>query len=146
MHAMRRALSFPAVRLSWRRGLSLAVAAGLMSLLVGDRARAITASPGIDPLQILDLQVKPNVYIILDTSGSMREPFQNQPQLGGDDPTSKMFRAKSALNSFLTNNATKYNFGFGTYNLKNVDKVLTYDDTGGTGFPSVPPGGNQDLD
>ncbi|PYQ02714.1 MAG: hypothetical protein DMF83_22935 [Acidobacteria bacterium] len=143
MHAMRRALSFPAVRLSWRRGLSLALAAGLMSLLVGDRARAITTNPGIDPLQILDLQIKPNVYIILDTSGSMREPFQNAPQMGGDDPMTKMYRAKSALNSFLTTNATKYNFGFGSYNLLNSQKVLSYDDNL---FNATPLGGHQDLD
>jgi hypothetical protein len=126
--------------------LSLALAAGLMSLLVGDRARAITTNPGIDPLQILDLQVKPNVYIIFDTSGSMREPFQNAPQMGGDDPASKLFRAKSALNSFLTNNATKYNFGFGSYNLLNSEKVLSYDDTTSVTVAPGRPGGHQDLD
>jgi len=124
--------------------LSLALAAGLMSLLVGDRARAITSNPGIDPLQILDLQVKPNVYIILDTSGSMREPFQNSPEMGGDDPISKMARAKGALNSFLTTNATKYNFGFGTYNIRNAQKVLSYDDSVGLLSPPAPAGSGED--
>ena len=90
MHAMRRALSFPELRPSWTRGLSLGLAIGLAFLLIGDRgARAITVNPGIDPLSILDLQVKPNVLFIIDTSGSMKWPVDTDSfTLGDDDPMS----------------------------------------------------------
>ncbi len=48
------------------------LAVGLLFVLVGDRA--MTATPlGIDPLEVLNLQIKPNVLIVLDTSGSMNE-------------------------------------------------------------------------
>jgi hypothetical protein len=125
MHAMRRALSVPPVRLTWRRGLSLALAAGLMSLLVGDRARAITINPGIDPLAILDLQVKPNVLFIIDTSGSMKWPVDTDNfSLGDDDPSSRIYQAKQAVNAVIQANATKMNFGLATYNILDSNKTL----------------------
>jgi len=125
MHAISRALSVPAVRLSWRRGLSLALAAGLMSLLVGDRARAITTNPGIDPLAILDLQVKPNVLFIIDTSGSMKWPPDTDSfSIGDDDPASRIYQAKQAVNTVVQANAAKMNFGLATYNVLDSNKTL----------------------
>ena len=125
MHAMKRALSVPLLRLSWRRGLSLALAAGLMSLLVGDRARAITVNPGIDPLAILDLQVKPNVLFIIDTSGSMKwPPDTDNFSLGDDDPASRIYQAKQAVNTVIQANATNMNFGLATYNILDSNKTL----------------------
>lgn len=125
MHAMRRALAVPPIRLTWRRGLSLALAAGLMSLLVGDRARAITVNPGIDPLAILDLQVKPNVLFIIDTSGSMKwPPDTDYFSVGDDDPASRIYQAKQAVNAVVQANATKMNFGLATYNILDSNKTL----------------------
>jgi len=99
MHAMRRALSFPTMRLSPARGLTLGLVISLAFLLVGDRgARAITVNPGIDPLAILDLQVKPNVLFIIDTSGSMKWPTDTDNfSLGDDDPGSRAYQAKHWL-------------------------------------------------
>ena len=124
MHAMRRARSFSA-GLSWRRGLSLVLAAGLMFLLKGDYARAIVVNPGIDPLQILDLQVKPNVLFIIDTSGSMKWPVDTDNfDLGDDDPMSRIYQAKQAVNAVIQANSTKMNFGLATYNILDSNKTL----------------------
>jgi len=125
MHAMRRARSVPAKRISWGRGLSLALAASLMFLLEGDGVRALTGNPGIDPLQILDLQVKPNVLFIIDTSGSMKWPVDTDNfTLGDDDPGSRAYQAKQAVNAVITANATKMNFGLATYNILDSTKTL----------------------
>ena len=57
-----------------RAGLVWGLAAGVVLLMAGDHAQ--TASPAntaIDPYEILDLQIRPNAIIVLDSSGSMRE-------------------------------------------------------------------------
>jgi hypothetical protein len=142
MHAMRRARSVPAKRISWGRGLSLVLAASLMFVLKGDRARAITANPGIDPLQILDLQVKPNVLFIIDTSGSMKWPVDaDNFSLGDDDPMSRAYQAKQAVNAVVQANATKMNFGLATYNILDSTKTLNRDQNFEQDFD-----GAQDLD
>jgi len=126
MHAMRRALSFPELRPSWTRGLSLGLAIGLAFLLIGDRgARAITINPGIDPLSILDLQVKPNVLFIIDTSGSMKwPPDVDNFSVGDDDPASRVYQAKQAVDAVIQANASKMNFGLATYNILDSNKTL----------------------
>jgi hypothetical protein len=96
-----------------------------MSLLVGDRARAITVNPGIDPLAILDLQVKPNVLFIIDTSGSMKWPTDTDNfSIGDDDPSSRIYQAKQAVNTVIQANAAKMNFGLATYNVLDSNKTL----------------------
>src|SRR5882762_4075698 len=126
MHAMRRALSFPTMRLSPARGLTLGLVISLAFLLVGDRgARAITVNPGIDPLAILDLQVKPNVLFIIDTSGSMKWPTDTDNfSLGDDDPGSRAYQAKQAVNAVVQANAAKMNFGLATYNILDANKTF----------------------
>ncbi|PYQ04473.1 MAG: hypothetical protein DMF82_10570 [Acidobacteria bacterium] len=123
---MRRALSFPELRPSWARGLSLGLAIGLAILLIGDRsARAITVNPGIDPLSILDLQVKPNVLFIIDTSGSMKWPTDTDNfSVGDDDPSSRIYQAKQAVDTVIQANASKMNFGLATYNILDSNKTL----------------------
>ncbi len=147
-----------------RRLLRLALGALCAVLLLGERG----AQPqivggialGIDPLRVLDLQVKPNVIFVLDTSGSMQEdPFTNSTRISGDDPSSKMYQAKKAINAVLVANQKKFNFGFATYNLLNSQKLLpgspeptvtyiTRDDqpgafiwTGGNSYFGINPGG-----
>jgi hypothetical protein len=97
----------------------------MLFLLEGDRVRALTVNPGIDPLQILDLQVKPNVLFIIDTSGSMKWPVDTDNfTLGDDDPMSRAYQAKQAVNSVIQANKTKMNFGLATYNILDTNKTL----------------------
>ena len=57
----------------WTRAGVAGLAVGLMLLALGDGARTAAPPTGIDPLDILKLQVRPNVMIMLDSSGSMQE-------------------------------------------------------------------------
>jgi hypothetical protein len=95
----------------------------------GDRVARTLPPPGlgIDPFEVLDLQVKPNVLFILDTSGSMQEDSSvtGGQFISGDDTAAKMYQAKKAINNVLTANAGRFNFGFASYNVLNAEKVLT---------------------
>src|SRR5215813_1498001 len=98
------------------RAASFVLAAGLLAVLAGDHTRGQGAgvSEGIDPLDILDLQVKPNVFIVLDSSGSMNETVRGNSTVG-DHPRAKMFQAKEALLSVIQENQNKAQFLFGHY-------------------------------
>ena len=93
----------------------------LVVVLTGDRG--VTAVPsGIDPLEVLNLQVRANAIVVLDSSGSMREmtdgPGATSPVAGevaGDDPTSKLAQAKTVLRSVIQANESKVSFQFGRY-------------------------------
>lgn len=108
----KRRLSVP-----WQlRSAVFGAACALLLLLSGDRARTAVIS-GIDPLEILKLQVRPNVLVVLDSSGSMRETLTAPPITVGDDhPRAKMHQAKAALNQFIQDNQTRVSFQFGIYN------------------------------
>jgi hypothetical protein len=111
-------------RLAW--GLA---ALGLLAALSGDRA-ITAAARGIDPLQVLDLEVKPNVIVVLDSSGSMRETPRGggaQGRSSGDHPYAKLFLAKQVLNSIFTDNANKVNFAFGKYYITDTTATSTMD-------------------
>src|SRR5215831_3740884 len=102
-------------RFSGRRVAGMIFVAGLVLAMVGDRSRAsVTATPGIDPLESLTLQIKPNVIIVLDTSGSMTNTPANHA-VGPDYPDSKIGAAKAVLLSAIKNNESKVSFMFGTY-------------------------------
>src|SRR5262249_10401499 len=100
-------------RLTLRRGGLFALATGLLFLIAGDRG--VTQVPsGIDPLEVLNLQIKPNVAIFLDTSGSMTEtPYGNGTL--GDHPGSKIYQGKQVLKAVVQANENNVNFLFGTY-------------------------------
>src|SRR5262249_30032885 len=100
-------------RLTLRRGGLFALAAGLLFLIAGDRG--VTQVPsGIDPLEVLNLQIKPNVAIFLDTSGSMTEtPYGNGTL--GDHPGSKIYLGKQVLKGVVQANENNVNFLFGSY-------------------------------
>ena len=74
------------------RALALVAAAGLLGLLTGD-GRAVAFIQGIDPLDVLNLKVRPNVILVLDSSGSMTELTMAGP--------SKWDAIRAALTSFL---------------------------------------------
>jgi len=99
-----------------RRGLLWGLAAGVVLLMMGDHAMtASAANSGIDPYEILDLQIRPNAIIVLDSSGSMREESTGTYGLSGDDPNSKLAVAKRVLKSVVSNNKDKISFQFGQY-------------------------------
>jgi hypothetical protein len=121
-----------------RGGLLALVAAVTFSLTGDGGALAGGISTGIDPLSLLNLQVRPNVFIILDSSGSMNDvPESNEAQNqfgpppnflnrpGGDWPPpavqtlgargSKTAQGKFVLQQFISNNQTKASFSFGQY-------------------------------
>jgi hypothetical protein len=92
----------------------MVLAGGLLFALAGDRG--ITATPlGIDPLEVLDLQVKPNVIIALDTSGSMEDTPYVTSSYGGDHQRAKMWLAKQVLKAVFQDNQDKASFMFGVY-------------------------------
>jgi hypothetical protein len=107
------------------RSAAAALLSALVFTLVGDRG-AFTAVPaGIDPLEVLNLSVRANALVVLDSSGSMREspsaeytvPVPDTPQgeLTGDDSRSKLAQAKSVLRTIVQANETKVSFQFGRY-------------------------------
>jgi len=94
------------------RPLAAGVAIALVGLLAGDRG-ALTANlvQGIDPLEILDLQVKPNVLFVVDSSAAMGFNPERSLYVGGDDPSSRFYRTKQALRELISDNDGKANFG-----------------------------------
>jgi hypothetical protein len=117
---------FSARRFSTFRLASAALLGGLVLTLAGDRG-VYTATPtGIDPLEVLNLTVRANAIVVLDSSGSMREmPDANtadgspdtvgEGEVVGDDPVSKMAQAKAVLRSVVAANQDKVSFQFGRY-------------------------------
>ncbi|MCG6924417.1 MAG: VWA domain-containing protein, partial [Acidobacteria bacterium] len=98
----------------WRL-FSLGLATGLLFVLAGDPGRALTYPiSGTDPLEVLDLKIKPNVVVLLDSSGSMRGRLAGG-NVSGDHPRSKLYQAKSVLNDIVALNENKVSFMFGTY-------------------------------
>ena len=111
-------------RHKWSRGAGLGLAAALLLALTGDGIGAGISPHGIDPLDVLDLQVKPNVIIVLDTSGSMQESLYRDsgggsPSWNADWRESKMGLAKTVLTQVVTDNSAKASFLFGQYTMAN---------------------------
>jgi hypothetical protein len=115
-------------RSHWRRAVTFGLGAGLVFLLAGDRGARTAVPSGIDPLEVLNLQVRANAIIVLDSSGSMRERTDcvdasgdgtcnstQEGEVAGDDENGKMYTAKQVLKSVITQNQTKVSFQFGRY-------------------------------
>src|SRR5690242_15191229 len=98
----------------WTRRAIRLGALGLLLAIGGDRAAAV-ATRGIDPLDVLNLQVKPNVIVVLDSSGSMQETTEASDRRSGDHPRSKMYLAKQVLKQVIGNNADHVTFLMGQY-------------------------------
>ena len=111
-------------RQKWSRWAGLGLAGALLLVLSGDGIGAGVSAHGIDPLDVLDLQVKPNVIIVLDSSGSMQETlYQNAAgaanNFSADWHESKMGLAKTVLTKVVTDNSSKASFLFGQYTQAN---------------------------
>ncbi|MGE0456185.1 MAG: hypothetical protein AB7O37_22445 [Vicinamibacteria bacterium] len=99
----------------WRRGVRGLALGAILVLLVGDGVRG-AASGGIDPLEVLKLSVKPNVIVVLDSSGSMTSaPGGGGGSLTGDWTESRMYKAKQVLKQVVQANESDVNFMFGQY-------------------------------
>lgn len=100
------------------RALALVAAVGLLGLLTGD-GRAVAFIQGIDPLDVLNLKVRPNVILVLDSSGSMTNNLAETLSMGnGDHPRSKLRQAKEVLNTVVQANERKVSFLYGQYTQK----------------------------
>jgi hypothetical protein len=136
-----------AVGIWMRRGLRLGVL-GLLLAAMGDRAAAVAAR-GIDPLDVLNLQVKPNVIVVLDSSGSMQETTGSAAIAAtdtntGDNPRSKMYLAKQVLKQVMADNANHVTFLFGQYTQSVYDPfAATNPSVVGTRMPGNDPGGDR---
>ena len=60
-------------RFSAFRLVSATVLGALILCCTGDRGVYTAVPGGIDPLEVLNLFVRPNALVVLDSSGSMRE-------------------------------------------------------------------------
>jgi hypothetical protein len=111
----------PVLRPGWRR--LIAPVAILMALWVNDRGGRAAVNSGIDPLDVLDLTVRNNILFILDTSGSMTDPPDDNGDVH-DDPIGKMFQAKDAIKQVVASQNGKVNFGLASFNILNASKRL----------------------
>ncbi len=126
-------------RFSLPRAGALLFAGVLLFLLAGDRGITAVAL-GIDPLEVLDLQVKPNVVVALDTSGSMEDLVDNSASsYGGDHIRSKMWQAKQVLKAVFQANQDKASFMFGVYRFSSAADPrgnMGVGNVSGTGTPN----------
>ncbi|PYQ15518.1 MAG: hypothetical protein DMF80_08670 [Acidobacteria bacterium] len=95
----------------WRRPAAFGLALGLAALLVGDRGRTANAVQGIDPLEILNEQVKPNVLFVIDSAVQMGFTDDLTHYVGGDDAQSRFFQVKEAVRELVRENDGRANFG-----------------------------------
>jgi len=99
----------------WQRGVRGLALGAILVLMVGDGVRG-AANGGIDPLEVLKLSVKPNVIVVLDSSGSMTStPGGAGGSLTGDWTESRMYKAKTVLKQVVQDNENDVNFLFGQY-------------------------------
>jgi hypothetical protein len=102
-----------------RRLATLAAAGALVFSLAGDRGRAATVPASVygqDPLEVLELKVRPNVIIVLDSSGSMTgTPSNGTDASAAYHPASKEAQAKEVVKRVVTDNESKVSFMFGQY-------------------------------
>src|SRR5687768_512900 len=98
-------------RRGWARAVAAGMALAMAALLVGDRGLTANAVQGIDPLEILNLQVKPNVVFVVDTSVEMGLNPEGTLYVGGDDAHSRLYQTKQALRELIAGNDGKANFG-----------------------------------
>ncbi len=106
------------------RRLATFVAVIVVALgLAGDRGRAASVPApvyGQDPLEVLELKVRPNVIVVLDSSGSMTGTTDDVETQSGDHPRSKIYQAKQVIKQVVQNNQDKVSFQFGTYTQNSI--------------------------
>jgi hypothetical protein len=101
-------------RRSWTRTLAWGLLGGIALLVVGDRGARTAGGTGQDPLDVLNLQVRANAIIVVDSSGSMSEAL-GSGDLAGDAHAAKLWKAKQVLKQVIQENERKVSFQFGQY-------------------------------
>ena len=110
----------------WARTAALGMAAGLALILTGDQGAQTAMLIGIDPLEAMNSRIKPNIMILVDTSGSMKWSVNTDAlSVGADDPVSRMAIVKAALGRALTTYEGQANFGLATFHAADSDKPLS---------------------
>jgi len=109
----------------WIRVLLAGLGCGVVLLTSGDHVAQTATIGGIDPIEILKVQIKNNVLFVFDTSASMFwTPSNEGISVGGDDPMSRMYQAKQAVKAVVEANRTRLNMGIATYNVPPEDATL----------------------
>ncbi len=126
--------SSPRAFASWLLGAALVF--GLLAS--GDKSvwSAGAGNSGIDPLEILNLAVRANAIVVLDSSGSMGETASGVGGLADDDPDSKIGSAKIVLKNVISANQTKVSFSFGIYD-QQATYTARFTDINGNGVHNV---------
>jgi hypothetical protein len=106
-------------------GASLGLAIALLANF-GDRAfMASSNNNGIDPLQILDTELKNNILFMVGTSETMAgTPESSTNVIGADDPASRFYQVKRALRKIITENTGKANFGVASFHPEAAEHVI----------------------
>ena len=119
---------------------TLGLAIGMGLLFSGDTGVHGAVAAGIDPLEVLNLQIRNNALIVFDTSASMRWPSgADDENYGGDDPRSRMVQAKEAVKQVVSANRALMNFGLASYNILAADKILNALNEGEVRYATVDP-------
>ena len=70
----------------------------------------------LNPIKVIeDRAVRPNILIVLDTSGSMQWETTSSTTVGGDNPRSRMYIAKNVIRNVLDETRNIANYGLMTY-------------------------------
>lgn len=130
------------------RTVATGIAAGLLALLAGDGVgRGANQVQGIDPLDILNLQVRPNIVFVVDTSRPMgTPPDASARRLGGDDPASRLYQVKVALREAITDNAGHANFGIVDMSSNPANNVTVTNNQGPLNYVSIDPSASTWID
>jgi hypothetical protein len=106
-------------------GMSLGVVVAVLANF-GDRAFvASSANNGIDPLQILDTELKNNILFMVGTSETMAgTPESSSNVIGADDPASRFYQVKRALRKIISENTGKANFGVASFHPEAAEHVI----------------------
>jgi hypothetical protein len=107
-------------------GASLGLAIALLANF-GDRAfLASSNNNGIDPLQILDTELKNNILFMVGTSETMAgTPESSSNVIGADDPASRFYQVKRALRKIISENTGKANFGLASFHPEAAEHVIS---------------------
>ncbi len=109
------------------------LALGIGFLASGDRGSAQAGTVfGVDPFEVLNLQIKNNVLFVLDTSGSMSWVLEGAgTRPSSDDPSARMYQAKRAIESVVQQNVGTINMGLATFNVpKSNTRIQSSGDNG----------------
>ena len=111
-------------------GIGLALGIGFLG--AGDRGSAQTSTLfGVDPFEVLNLQIKNNVLFVLDTSGSMSWVLEGAgTRPSSDDPSARLYQAKRAIESVIQQNVGTVSMGFATFNILKSQSRLDDDNEG----------------